>query len=190
MKILSRKQQEETTANPSDSALGFDIAAELDRVMVAALKPIAGELRAYAAEVNRLEVECARWSPESYQNNLNELATRAEAGDAEAAGELESGAVPSKEAFNNMFTRTYLANERFKQKTAPVFSRAAELIRAPMEAVVARGQKVVDKTCVDFGLPHYELRGWTNHIDWTCEQLNRAGAGLSADLGAFWRAFK
>ena len=190
MTFKSRKQQEETTATPQPEALGFNIEAELDRVMNTALRPVAAELRAYAAEVNRLEVECARWSPESYQRNLDELATRAEAGDAEAGRALESGAVPTKEAFSSMFTRSYLALERFKQSGAPIFTKAAELIRGPMEAVVARGQKVVDATCESFGLPRHELRGWTNHIDWTCEQLILAGSGLSCDLTGFWRAFK
>lgn len=189
MKLISRKQLEDTTATASIEGLGFDITAELDTTMNNALKPIAGRLREYRAEQARLEANCARWTPTAYSEKMQELGAAAASGDEQAAQTLESGG-PSKDSYTTAYAIAYRALENFKQTARGVFTEAAALIKEPMTLVVQRGQRILDKTLQDFGLPEYELRGQTNHIEWTCGQLELAGENLSCDLGGFWSRFK
>lgn len=190
MKIISRQRIEETTAHPTEGALGFNIDAELNAAMNKALAPIAGRLREYRAEEGRLISICERWTPEALAEKLNEIAALAAAGDEEAAQAISDGAIPTKGAYADMRNRAEanLLNYRYSQRK--IFGEAAKLIRAPMEAVVVKGQKVVDQTCDNFGIPKYTLRGSTNHIEFLCHQLDNASNNLSHVLDAFWQAFK
>ena len=189
MKLVSRKQLEDTTATASIEGLGFNIDAELDKAMNTALKPIAGRLREYLAEQSRLEANCARWSPTAYSEKMQALGAAAASGDEEAAQTLESGG-PSKDSFTTAHAVAWQTLENFKLAARGIFGEAAALIREPMTKVVERGQRILDKVLEDFGLPKYELRGQTSHIEFICGQLKNAGAGLSCDLTGFWSRFK
>lgn len=191
MKILrSQKEIEATTANPAEGVLGFDINAELDKAMNTALKPIAAKLREYKAEENRLIAICQRWTPDALAEKLHDIASRAQAGDEEAAQAISDGAIPTKAAYADMCRRAETNLEHFRFNGRRIFLEAAALIPEPMHKVVERGQKIVDQTCESFGIPRYELTGYTNHINWTCEQLRNAGNNLSASLDGFWQRFK
>jgi hypothetical protein len=190
MKLISRKQIEDTTAHPSNEALGFNMDAELDKAMNTALKPIAAKLREYKAEDDRLKQVCERWTPDALAEKLNEIATLAQAGDEQAAEAISNGAIPTKAAYNDMAYRASLALERFRYDKRTIFAEAAPLIRKPMEAVVERGQRIVDQATKDFGLPEYKLTGYTNHIDFLVGELEKAGNNLSHTLDTFWLRFK
>jgi hypothetical protein len=190
MKIISRKQIEDSTANPSNDALGFNITAELDRAMNNALKPIAAKLREFKAEDGRQAAICARWTPEALAEKLHEIATAAQNGDEEAAEAISNGAIPTKTAYEDMAHRAYLALERFRYNNRTIFAEAAGLIRKPMEEVVERGQKILDAVCENFGMPRYLLTGYTNHIEYIVGELEKAGNNLSCSLDTFWQRFK
>lgn len=190
MKILSRKQIEDSTANPTESALGFNIKGELDAAMNTALKPIAGKLREYKAEENRLLAICERWTPDALAEKLNEIASLAQAGDEEASLAIENGAIPTKVAYADMRNRAEANLTNFRYSQRKLFGEAAQLIRPPMQKVVERGQKVVDQLCDNLGIPRYTLAGSTNHIEFLCLQLESASNNLSHNLDAFWAAFR
>lgn len=190
MKIISRQRTEETTAHPTEGALGFNIDAELNAAMNKALAPIAGRLREYRAEESRLIAICERWTPEALAEKLNEIASLAQSGDEEAAQQIADGAIPTKAAYSDMRGRAEanLANYRYANRK--LFGEAAQLIREPMQKVVVKGQKVVDQMTTDFGLPKYTLTGSTNRIEYLCLQLENASNNLSHTLDEFWQAFK
>jgi len=190
MRIISRKQIEDSTANPSNDALGFNVTAELDRAMNAALKPIAAKLRAYKAEEGRQAAICARWTPEALADKLNEIASLAQAGDEQAAEAISNGSIPTASAYNDMAYRAYLSLERFRYNNRTIFTEAAGLIRKPMEEVVERGQKILDATTDNFGMPRYKLTGFSNHIEFLVGELEKAGNALSHTLDTFWQRFK
>jgi hypothetical protein len=191
MRILkSQKEIEASTANPTDGALGFNIEAELDAAMNKALAPIAGKLREYKAEEGRLIAICERWTPEALAEKLNEIATLAQAGDEQAAQAISDGAIPTKAAYADMRNRAEANLTNFRYSKRKLFGEAATLIREPMEKVVTRGQKIVDQTCDNFGIPKYTLTGSSNHIGYLCLQLQNASDNLSHTLDAFWKAFK
>jgi len=190
MRIISRKQIEDSTANPSNDALGFNITAELDKAMNKALAPIAGRLREFKAEDGRQLAICARWTPEALAEKLHEIASLAIAGDEEAAAAIKGGAIPTKAGYSDMAHRAYLAHERFRYNNRTIFTEAAALIRKPMEEVVERGQKILDTTCENFGVPRYLLTGYSNHIEFLVGELEKAGNNLSCTLDTFWQRFK
>ena len=190
MRIISRKQIEDSTANPSNDALGFAMTAELDRAMNKALAPIAAKLREYKAEDARQAAICSRWTPETLADKLNEIASLAQAGDEEAAEAISRGSIPTKAAYADMANRAYLSLERFRYNSRTIFTEAAGLIRKPMEEVVERGQKILDATTDNFGMPAYKLTGFSNHIEFLVCELEKAGNGLSHTLDTFWQRFK
>jgi len=56
--------------------------------------------------------------------------------------------------------------------------------------VVERGQKILDATTDNFGMPAYKLTGFSNHIEFLVCELEKAGNGLSHTLDTFWQRFK
>lgn len=191
MKIVSLADIEAKTAHPSPEALGgFNLDQELAKACRAALKPLAKRLQEYAAEKERLQHVCERWSPDSYNEKMHELATRAQGGDEDAAVALESGAVPSKASFNEMHNRAYLELENYVNANRNLFAEAAALARPAMVPVVDKGQQILDAALQGFGLPRYELVGARNHVEFVVGQLEAAGRGHSADLQWFWGLFR
>jgi hypothetical protein len=190
MRIISRKQIEDSTATPKDGALGFNMDAELDKAMNKALAPIATKLREYKAEDGRMAEICSRWTPEALAEKLHEIASLAQAGDEEAAEAISNGSIPTKAAYEDMGYRAYLSLERFRYNNRTIFTEAAGLIRKPMEEVVARGQKILDATCENFGMPRYLLTAYSNHIEFLVGELEKAGQNLSHTLDTFWQRFK
>jgi hypothetical protein len=190
MKFVSRKQIEDSTANPSNDALGFNVTTELDKAMNKALAPIADRLRKFKTEDGRQVAICARWTPEALAEKLHEIASLAIAGDEEAAAAIENGAIPTKAGYSDMAHRAYLAHERFRYENRTIFSEAAGLIRKPMEEVIQRGQKILDAVCENFGMPRYLLNGYSNHVEFLVGELEKAGNNLSCTLDTFWQRFK
>jgi hypothetical protein len=190
MKILSRQAIEESTANPKEGALGFVMDVELDKAMNTALRPIAARLRQHKAEEARLLAICDRWTPDALQAKLDAIASRAQAGEEEAILAIENGAIPTRIAYNDMYARAYAALEHFRLNNRGIFAEAAALIRGPMSRVAERGQEILDQTCSNFGIPHFQLNGVTNYIAYVCGQLEKAGQGLSHTLDGFWLRFK
>ena len=190
MRIISRQKIEDSTANPSNDALGFNITAELDKAMNKALAPIAGRLREFKAEDGRQAAICARWTPEALAEKLNEISTAAQSGDEEAAAAIANGAIPTKAGYSDMAHRAYLQHERFRYENRTVFTEAAALIRGPMTQVVERGQKILDAVCENFGMPRYLLNAYSNHVDFLVGELEKAGNNLSCTLDTFWQRFK
>jgi hypothetical protein len=190
MRIISRKQIEDSTANPSNDALGFNITAELDKAMNKALAPIAVRLREYKAEDGRQAAICARWTPEALAEKINEISTAAQSGDEEAAAAIADGAIPTKAGYSDMAHRAYLQHERFRYENRTIFAEAAALIRKPMEEVVQRGQKILDATTDNFGMPRYKLTGFLNHVEFLVGELEKAGNNLSCTLDTFWQRFR
>jgi len=191
MKMLrSQHEIQATSATPSADALGFNMTAELDKAMNLALKPVASKLRAYNAEVNRQRQTCERWSKEALAERLHEIATAAQAGDESAIAAISTGAVPNKATYEDMSNRAYLALERFCYENRGIFAEAAALIRAPMEAVVERGQKILDTHTDNFGMPRYQLTGYSNHINFVVGELEKAAANLSHTNDVFWQRLK
>ena len=177
------------TANPRPDALkGFDLQKELREACKTAVKPISKKLATYRSERARLEANCARWNPEAYNGKLNEIATRAHAGDEEAAHAIEAGAVPSRQSFVEMHARTYLELENFDRDSRALFAEVLPLVKEPMTTVVAKGQAILDSVLEGVGVPKFELTGWTNHNAYIWLQLEHASRNESADLAWFWSA--
>jgi hypothetical protein len=175
------------TANPSPKALeGYSIEQELRIAAKAATKPLAKRLAHYRTERARLEANCARWNPEAYNAKLNEIATRAHAGDEEAAHAIESGAVPSRQSFVEMHARTYLELENFDRDSRALFAEVLPLITEPMTKVVDRGQEILDHVLEGLGIPRFTLEGWRNHCAYVFKQIDHASRNESADMAWFW----
>ena len=189
MKFISRSDIEARTANPTPEGLkGYSLDKELRTAVKAATKPLAKRLAHYRTERARLEANCARWNPEAYNSKLNEIATRAHAGDEEAANAIESGAVPSRQSFVEMHARTYLELENFDRDSRALFAEVLPLVKEPMTAVVAKGQAILDSVLEGVGVPKFELTGWSNHNAYIWLQLEHASRNESADLAWFWSA--
>lgn len=188
MKFIDLSAVEARTARPSNEALGFNMDAEMSAACRAALKPLAKRLREYRAEEARLNALCDRWNHEAYEQKLKEIADRAQAGDEEAATAIETGAIPSRQSFNEMHARACGDVENFKLNNRHVFSEAAALVGPAMTPVVERGQAILDQTLKNFGLPEYKLHGATNHVAFTVLQLEKAGRNETSDLQWFWNS--
>ena len=187
MRIIDRAAIEAQTVNPSPEALGFNLDTEMAKACRTALKPLEKRLREYRRERARLEANCDQWSDEAYKAKMDEIASRAHGGDQEAAAAIASGTIPSRESFRDMSARAHGELENFRFNNRTVFSEAAELIEAPMRAVVERGQAILDATLKGFGLPEYKLHGATNHVSFVVLQLQMAGRNEGSDLQWFWQ---
>jgi hypothetical protein len=187
MKLIDLAAISARTASPSPEALsGYNLEKELRTAVRAAVKPLAKRLAHYRSERARLEANCARWNPESYNSKLNEIATRAHGGDEEAANAIEAGAVPSRQSFVEMHARTYLELENFDRDSRALFAEVLPLITEPMNAVVDKGQQILDHVLEGLGIPRFTLEGWRNHCAYIFKQINHAGLNQSADLEWFW----
>jgi hypothetical protein len=175
------------TANPRPDALkGFDLQKELREACKAAVKPISKKLATYRTERARLEACVARWSPEAYNAKLAEVTEAAARGDESAAAAIEAGAVASRQTFNEMLNRSQRDLDNFDQLNARLFNEAAELVEAPLNAVVDKGQQLLDDVLAGLGIPKFELTGHRNHVAYLMQQLRIAGRNAPGDLGWFW----
>jgi hypothetical protein len=188
MKFIDLSAIEARTARPSNEALGFNLDAEMTAACRTALKPLAKRLREYRTEEARLQGLCDRWNGEAYERKMKEIADRAQAGDEEAATAIETGAIPSRQSFNEMLNRACGDLENFRLNNRQVFSEAAALVGPVMTPVVEKGQRILDATLKGFGLPEYKLHGATNHVAFTVLQLEKAGRNESSDLEWFWNS--
>jgi hypothetical protein len=128
------------TANPSPKALeGYSIEQELRNAVKAAVKPLAKKLRDYRSERARLEVNCARWNGNAYEAKLSEITTRAHAGDEAAVAAIESGAIASRQSYDEMHHHASLELEKCEQQSINLFREVLPLVGEPMT-------KAVDKT--------------------------------------------
>ena len=185
------KSDQHPAANPTAAALrGYNIETELRAAAKNAVKPLAKRLSQYRAERSRLEAECARWSPESYNSKLDGFAAAAAAGDPEAAAAIENGAVPSRQSFAEMCNRSSLNLENFERANLSLFTEAAQLIEQPMTKVVDAGQEILDAVLTGLGVPRFELSGWRNHLTYVLLQLIKASRNECADLELFWAALE
>ena len=165
------------TANPRPDALkGFDLQKELREACKTAVKPISKKLATYRSERARLEANCARWNPDSYNAKLADVTA------------IESGAVASRQTFNEMLNRSQSDLDNFDRLNAKLFNEAAELVEAPLNAVVDKGQQILDDVLAGLGIPKFELIGQRNHNAYVMQQLRIAGRNAPADLSWFWLA--
>ena len=179
------------TANPRPDALkGFDLQKELREACKTAVKPISKKLATYRSERARLEANCARWNPDSYNAKLAEVTEAAARGDESAATAIESGAVASRQTFNEMLNRSQSDLDNFDRLNAKLFNEAAELVEAPLNAVVDKGQQILDDVLAGLGIPKFELIGQRNHNAYVMQQLRIAGRNAPADLSWFWLAIE
>jgi hypothetical protein len=188
MKFTNLTELAARAANPSTAALGgFNIESEFRTAAKSALKPLVKKLNEYRAETSRLTANRDRWNGEAYETKLQTIATAAHAGDEAAALQIESGAIPTRGSYDEMLGRATSALESHERTSRALFSEAAGLIEAPMLAVVAKGQGILDLTLDGLGVPRFELQGATNHIAYLIGQLNCASRGECADLSPFWQ---
>ena len=187
MKIFSRSEEEARTANPQPGALGFDLEAELAAAAKNALKPLAKRLKDYRAEQARLEGNCARWSRDAYAAKLDSITAAAHAGDAEAAAAIEAGTIPSRESYDQMSRRAEAELEDFRRNERGLFGEAAALIKAPMLAVVQRGQDILDATLKGLGVPSFKLNGAVNAVEYMTANMEQVSRNETGDLSPFWR---
>ena len=177
------------TANPRPDALkGFDLQKELREACKSAVKPISKKLTTYRSERARLEACVARWSPDAYNTKLAEVTEAAARGDESAATAIEAGAVASRQTFNEMHNRSQGDLDNFDHLSAKLFNEAAELVEAPMNAVVDKGQALLDDVLAGLGIPKFEITGHRNHVAYLILQLRIAGRNAPADLSFFWSA--
>lgn len=189
MRIISRKQIEDSTANPTAEALnGYNLNDELVAAVRGALKPLHKRLQTYRSERARLQSLCDRWSPDAYATKLDEITARAHSGDIEAETAIESGAIPSKQSYSEMHNRACRDLENFDLEHRALFREVLPLIGAPMTKAVDQGQEILDAVLNGCGVPRFELFGWRNHISYVLLQLEHASRNESADLEWFWQA--
>jgi len=186
MKIINLHDTSRT-ANPKPDALrGYNLEQELRAAGRAAVKPISKKLTAYRSERARLEANVARWSPDAYNAKLNEVTEAASRGDESAAAAIESGAVASRQTFAEMHARAYAELDTFDVRNAGLFNEAADLIEAPMTAVVDKGQQILNDVLAGLGIEGFELNGPRNHVAYVLGQLRAAGRNAPADTSWFW----
>jgi len=190
MKILNLHDTSRT-ANPRPDALkGFDLQKELREACKTAVKPISKKLATYRSERARLEACVARWTPDSYNAKLAQVTEAAANGDESAAAAIESGAVASRQTFNEMLNRSQSDLDTFDQLNAKLFNEAAELVEAPLTAVVDKGQALLDDVLAGLGIPRFEITGHRNHVCYLTLQLRIAGRNAPGDLGWFWSSIE
>jgi len=175
------------TANPSPEALeGYSIEKELRAAVRGAVKPISKKLRDYRSERARLEANCARWNGAAYEAKLSEITTRAHAGDEAAVAAIESGAIASRQSYDEMHHHASLELEKCEQQSINLFREVLPLVGEPMNAVVDKGQAILDHVLEGLGIPRFELSGWRNHVSYILLQIEHATENRTADLGWFW----
>jgi len=190
MRILpSQKDIEARTANPSVEGLrGYSLDRELRTAVKAACKPLAKRLAHYRSETARLQENCDKWSGDAYNATLDGITASAHAGDSEAEAAIKSGAVPSKQSYAEMHGRFCRELEQFERDSRGLFADVLPLIKAPMTAVVAKGQTILDSVLEGVGVPKFELTGWSNHNAYIGLQIGAASRKECADLEWFWSA--
>jgi hypothetical protein len=188
MKFQNLTELAARAANPSTASLGgFNIESEFRTAAKSALKPMVKKLNEYRAETSRLAAVCSRWSSDAYESKLATIAALAHNGDEAAALQIESGAIPTRGSYDEMLGRATAELEAYERTGRSLYSEAAALIEAPMLAVAAKGQAILDQTLDGLGVPRFELQGATNAVAYLVGQLNCAGRGESCDLSPFWQ---
>jgi hypothetical protein len=177
------------TANPSAEALqGYSIEKELRAAVRGAVKPISKKLRDYRSERARLEANVGRWNGAAYDAKLSEITARAHAGDEEAVAAIETGAIPSRQSYDEMHHRASLELEKCDQQSISLFREVLPLVGEPMNKAVDKGQQLLDDVLEGLDIPRFELSGWRNHVSYVLLQLEHATKNQSADLAWFWSA--
>jgi len=177
------------SANPSPEALkGYSIELELRAAVRGAVKPISKKLRDYRSTRARLEANVARWNGAAYDAKLSEITARAHAGDQEAVEAIESGAIPSRQSYDEMHGRAAGELENFDYQSLHLFKEVLALVPAPMTAAVDKGQAILDHVLEGLDIPKFELSSWKNHVSYILLQLEHATKNQSADLAWFWSA--
>jgi hypothetical protein len=175
------------TANPSPKALeGYSIEQELRIAAKAAVKPLAKRLAHYRSETARLQAECDKWSGDAYNAKLDAITARAHAGDTEAANAIQSGAVPSRQSYAEMHGRYCRELEQFHRDSRALFGEVLPLITGPINAVVDKGQQILDHVLEGLGIPRFTLEGWRNHCAYVFLQLEHASRNETCDMAWFW----
>ena len=186
MKFIQLHDTSRTASPKPDALKGYNLEQELRAAGRAAVKPISKKLTAYRNERARLEANVARWSPGAYNAKLNQVTEAAARGDESAAAAIEAGAVASRQTFAEMHARAQGELDSFDAHNTGIFNEAADLIEAPLAAVVARGQQILDDVLAGLGIEGFELTGPRNHVAYVLGQLRAAGRNAPADLSWFW----
>jgi len=187
MKIVDLAEQAARAVNPSAASLGgFNIQNELRKTLRKSLKSIEPRLRAYTVSKSSVQSKIDRWSAESYERKMEEVVQAAIAGDTAVAAELEAGNGPSKETFDRLCGAAWRELEQHERDHRELFAQAAELIEAPMHAVVTMGQSILDSTLDSLDVPRFTLQGATNGVGDMVRNLQNAGRGETANLQTFW----